>query len=541
MKASQHKKAKCALFAWLVTLLLLCTLFLAGCPDNGATLTPIPPCTHSYSSDCDKECDVCRAPRVTDAAHTYATPTLCEDKSCLACGELLRQTHDYTVTGGVQPTLLTGGHKDELCSKCGDTVTTTLPPLSAKELGMHAVYITERDDAALRLPSLTKEDGEIPVDYMFVSADESYTDFSCVATMKVQGATSASYPKKNYTVKLYKDDTLLLRKKVDFGWGKESKYCMKANYVDSSHARNIVGARLAAQVTASRQGLAQTLGLAPNYGLIDGFPILVYVNGSFHGLYTMNIPKDNWQLGMKKESETKQAILMGSAWRSRVRLEKPIGPEGPAYYGLEVEHCSTEDEAWIIASFNNVINTLITKDKAYIRRELPKYVDIDAAIDNFILAYAIAAADNVSKNVLWVTYDGVKWIPVMYDMDGTFGMRWNGTPNDPATDTTCVPYYKGNGDISLQDGSSQLLYALVRYFGDELSARYFALRGELLTTDNLATLFWEFQSGIAPEAYEADLTVWPSIPYGEENRDNMMAAFEAHLEKLDAFFFRLHP
>ena len=326
------------------------------------------------------------------------------------------------------------------------------------------------------------------------------------------------------------------KKKVDFGWGTESKYCMKAIYVDVSHARNIVGARLAAQVTAGRTGLDSTLALAPNYGLIDGFPILVYVNGSFHGLYTMNIPKDNWQLGMKKESETKQAILLGSAWRSCVRLEKPIGEEGPDYYYLEVEHCSTENEEWIIDSFNNIINTLLTMDEAYIRAELPKYLDIDAAIDNFLLTHAICAADNVSKNILWVTYDGVKWIPVMYDMDGTFGMRWNGRPLDPVTETNvCVPVYK-NGKISLQDGSSLLYYTLVRYYGWELTERYWELRGGYLSNENIDTLFTEFQSGIATEAYEADAALWPNLPYPQTNRYSMAAEYAKHMEKLDAFF-----
>ena len=37
---------------------------------------------------------------------------------------------------------------------------------------------------------------------------------------------------------------------------------------------------------------------APNNANIDGFPVEVYINGEFLGLYTFNMPKDAWMLGL---------------------------------------------------------------------------------------------------------------------------------------------------------------------------------------------------------------------------------------------------
>ena len=73
---------------------------------------------------------------------------------------------------------------------------------------------------------------------------ESYTE------IKIQGHTSLSFEKKNYTIKLFKDSECTEKNKVEVNkdWGKQSKYCLKANWVDDvTQARNIVSARISAK------------------------------------------------------------------------------------------------------------------------------------------------------------------------------------------------------------------------------------------------------------------------------------------------------
>ena len=71
---------------------------------------------------------------------------------------------------------------------------------------------------------------------------ESYTE------IKLQGSTSLGFEKKNYTIKLFKDSECTEKNKVEVkaDWGKQSKYCLKANWVDDvTQSRNIVSARIA--------------------------------------------------------------------------------------------------------------------------------------------------------------------------------------------------------------------------------------------------------------------------------------------------------
>ena len=122
-----------------------------------------------------------------------------------------------------------------------------------------------------------------------------YVDIKC------QGTSSMSYPKKNFTIKLYTDKAKTKKLKVDFkGWGKQSKFVLKANWIDITHARNVVSARLWGDIVKTRPdyatALPELLRTSPNQGAVDGFPVLVYSNGVYQGRYTLNIPKDKWTI-----------------------------------------------------------------------------------------------------------------------------------------------------------------------------------------------------------------------------------------------------
>ena len=69
---------------------------------------------------------------------------------------------------------------------------------------------------------------------------------SYYATIKIQGTSSLAYAKKNYTIKFFDDPDHEVKSAVDVGWGSENEYCLKANWIDKTHCRNVVTAKLAA-------------------------------------------------------------------------------------------------------------------------------------------------------------------------------------------------------------------------------------------------------------------------------------------------------
>jgi hypothetical protein len=235
---------------------------------------------------------------------------------------------------------------------------------------------------------------------------------------------------------------------------------------------------------------------------------------------------------------------MADAWTNSVNMREEIGEGDFADYGWEVEHSSTDDETWIKDSFNKLIALINCGDDARIKAELANHLDIEAAIDNMIYTYFINAADNVAKNILWATFDGEVWIPSMYDMDGTFGIYWNGDTIDPdltdknATPRNTFPSINPNGSLSIP--GSKMFSTLIRCFPDEVEERYKELRKEILTVKNTRATFEAFFEKVAPIAYRSDAERWVSVPHPDANLSNMYEATQKQLARLDEFFYKFN-
>ena len=405
------------------------------------------------------------------------------------------------------PSLLEPGKMQLLCVLCGMVLDEHSIPAASDSIPV--LYMT--GDYA----SAGKQKNEVEMSFSYVDPDGD--DYEGYALIKVQGATSVNYDKKNYTIKLYKASDYDKKLKIDLGWGKESKYVIKANWVDFIQARNVVSCRLWGDMVASRNYSANQERLAAlptNGGAIDGFPIMVFMNGSFHGLYTLNVPKDEWMFGMD-DSET-EAILCADDWVNTdfsVLLteftENSSGDLVANKGGWELKYCGTDDTSWVTESFNNLILFCQEKDGAEFKAGLSQYLDVDAAIDYLIYLYAILMRDNTSKNMIWATYDGVTWIPSVYDQDGTFGMVWDGKRYAGAGDNLpkvsngkiSVNFSQGNGYFILWD-------KLWNNFTEEILVRYMELRQTVLSYDNMVAEFEAFRAEIPEAVYEADIEKW---------------------------------
>ena len=142
------------------------------------------------------------------------------------------------------------------------------------------------------ISAMEEKDDERVISFQYDDGQQIRTGY---AEIKVQGNSSLAYEKKNYTIKLYSDSECKDKLLLDLGWGKENKYCLKANWVDRTQARNVVTANLAAQAQEQYGILLQ----APNHGLTDGVPVEIYSNGQFLGFrqFREAIPRNELRKG----------------------------------------------------------------------------------------------------------------------------------------------------------------------------------------------------------------------------------------------------
>lgn len=376
--------------------------------------------------------------------------------------------------------------------------------------------------------------GSIPDSKSYVAGELEYvsktTKFHAYTYIKLQGNSALRLPKKNYTVNLYSDENRNVRLNKEFkNWGFHNNFVLKADYNDILHARNVVGAKLWSKVVQSRSDydtLPEELKNSPNHGAIDGFPVRVYVNGTYNGLYNWTIPKCDWMVGM--DSTNANHVLLSAEFNDNGNVNYQYNPcnfntlwdGNKNYFDVEVGKNSPE----LVSSLNAVIEAIINDDPVALEQSL----DIKSAIDYFIFQEIILGTDGLAKNMLLATYDMSKWYLSAYDMDSTFDLDWEGN---------ILEYYDSdmpNGPYNNQF-SSLLSYIWEYYYGDYVE-RYTELRKSVLSYSSIIEEFEKYISIFSEDIYIQDTDIYPNIPSVTDNTLNSLRNFvKNRLEYLDDY------
>lgn len=329
----------------------------------------------------------------------------------------------------------------------------------------------------------SKNDGNVKVPFVFSNGTERFNGF---CTLKVQGNSTTAYPKKNFTFKTFTDKACKNKMNIAFNdWGEQNKFVLKADWIDISHARNIVSARLWSDVVASRSSyddLPELYKSSPNNCVVDGFIIKVYANGVYWGRYSFNIPKDPWMFNMDDSLDT-HAVLCSedyssSCFRATAKLD-----------GTDWTDEMHEDNPpqSIKTRWNQVISFVQTSSDEDFVANINNYIDLESLIDYYIFAYVDCGLDALGKNQIYLTYDGIHFYASMYDMDSTWGLYWNGLRFVPAT-------YRMQEDYEVGvNNTSNLLYDRIEaLFVDQIKARYQSLRNGILSAAYIKEKFKEW-------------------------------------------------
>ena len=344
-------------------------------------------------------------------------------------------------------------------------------------------------------------DGDIPTTKTEVLATLKYkskTDiFTAYIKIKCQGNSSLNYPKKNFTIKMFEDEARTIKLKKDFkGWGKQNKFCLKANWMDFSHARNICCAKLWGEVVRSRddyQNYPEEFKTSPNQGAVDGFPFLLYCNGHYWGRYTWNIPKDGWMFNMDSNLDT-HCILCSEDYNSSCFRAAAV------INGTDwTDELHDTVPASIVTRWNEIITFVQTSSDDDFKANLSNYFYVDSLIDYYIFSYMICHLDGLGKNQLFFTYDGQRWIAGAYDMDSTIGLYWNGESFVSITYRMQEDY-----EVAVHNTSNLLYDRLKTLYSEEITARWGVLKTTVLDKYHMIEVFDDFCSIVSNEIMNYD-------------------------------------
>lgn len=374
--------------------------------------------------------------------------------------------------------------------------------MTGLEIGPHPIFVKPTTtnipeiyftgDAA----NMTKDiSSTLRMDYKFPSGEvvRMYTDISW------QGQSSTTYPKKNYKIKLYEDQNLNKKKKFSPSADirKNSKFVLKANWIDSTHSRNIVNSGLYADITSTRSYIPDGLIGAENFAQIKGHPVNVYINGSYIGLYTLNTTKSSNMFNMKGDKENEIAIG-ADVWSDTTlfKTDSATLEEGKDFEVLAPDVVTDTTKA----SVNRLLAFVNSSSDTDFVNNINDYIDLPSMIDYFIFANVTQDTDGMGKNATYYTYDGKKWTAVAYDLDSTWGLHWDGASLDPY-DQNAISF-RGN----------KLFNRISSSFKEQIKARHKELRATVLRSDVVINKFERFIDEIGKENFDNEQTKWTTLP-----------------------------
>lgn len=373
----------------------------------------------------------------------------------------------------------------------------------------------------------SKDNGDMQLSMRYISKT---ADFTYPVTLKVQGSSSTSYPKKNFTLKPYEDSTYESKKELAFkNWGAMNKFVLKAHWIDHSHVRNVGTAKIWGKVVEARAdyaSLPEELRNSPNNGATDGFTVKVFANGVYQGLYEWIVPKDKL---FGQDSDVSTHSILNSELNNQPTCA--FNTTSPTISGNWSEELQDTMSADISTSFANLIKFVAGSTDEEFVANAENYFDVQSVIDYDIFARVFCIVDNLCRNQIFFTYDGKKWYEGVWDVDAILGL--------PPTVRGFFAYDTEfqSGYIAYKDyGMTNLLYHRVEtLFAERFKARYAELRADVLSVESIIDVYERLtdtiktHDGLLEEDYASTTGggAFTGIPYKTENSIQQIRNFVA--------------
>lgn len=332
--------------------------------------------------------------------------------------------------------------------------------------------------------------------------------------VKWQGNSSLNFAKKSYRLKTL-DADYKKKDKVKFksSWSKNSKFNLKAYYTDGLLSRDPVNAQIGSAILASQNNLPDDIVKEDNFGFISGFPVVLFINQEYAGLYSLNTARPSFEY-------TKYAI-MGDQWNdiSQFKSTNPQAKlDGSDFESLNPDDAPNDDERKAV---NDLIKFVSTSSDDEFKSHLEEHVSIDSAIDYLILNNIIGNPDAFAKNQILLSWDGKKWYFSAYDLDDSFQGAWDGTVTEKPT--------------IIVGENHKLFERLCNLFADKIKQRYTDLRS-WLTPDWILAKYRSRVDKIGVKNYQKEFAKWNNPAKDIEDFNQLRAAVYAQISLLDKFW-----
>jgi hypothetical protein len=385
----------------------------------------------------------------------------------------------------------------------------------------------------------------------FQLVSDSFPQDTGVVDMGIEtrGSTSQEFDKKSFSIELVEqDDPTDELKMTLLDLRKDGDWITDASYRDTSFVRNIIGHDIFNDMRP--YAFIDENGVQKGQAAIRGHLSEVYLNNSYNGVYVLEEKVDRKLLGLKKISVPEDAN--GNEVFDQIDFSDPengsvlykadsnlatLGNLATARIDFEQKYPKIKDVArW--EPLEELISFITTSSDSEFIANIGNMVEIDSAVDYWLLMNVIADTDSFKKNYYIARSGSGKFFFVPWDNDASFGMAWDG-----ARDTDSINFFQS--DTSENMLLRRLFNLPQTGFIAKAKLRWNELRNTLFSQPALVARFESYHILLDAEdengdsARDRNLARWPgsgnvdSGDIGLGNATSIGNWLDDHLEYLD--------
>lgn len=281
-------------------------------------------------------------------------------------------------------------------------------------------------------------DGDFGTEYkpseVILTMPGEMSSFPMLSRTKWRGNTTVRYTreKRNYHIKFVDDEGNKVNYRFFPEMRQDNSWLLDAGQVDNARIRNRVGMNLWMDLVPPMY-YQQEEPKALNG--VHSRIVEVFLDGKYHGFYSMSEAVDRKQLKLKKYDEDTKAIH-GQLWKASkwndytcmTAVAADYHKTLPAWNGYELKYPDISDVKptdW--TPLYRAIDFVVNSTKKDFIANVAQHFDLPVLQRYYILYQLLLAWDNGGKNIYWAIYDKdvqEKLTLVAWDFDATVGQDY---------------------------------------------------------------------------------------------------------------------
>ncbi|WP_026473785.1 CotH kinase family protein [Alkaliflexus imshenetskii] len=384
-----------------------------------------------------------------------------------------------------------------------------------------SLFFTELPIISINTDNTIVDEPNVLANFKMIETNQNYLE--SYVGIQYRGASSQSYPKKSMEIEFWTDNTGNTTQDYSLlGMVNDDDWNLQAMYNEPLRIRSKTNNDLWRMINTlhyQNQEPEAINGIRMKY-------VELFVNNEYRGLYCLGEKVNRKQLKLKKHNGTiRGELYKGVSWGASTFKSIPPYDNNSLYWsGFEYKH-PDEETNW--SNIYELVDFVINSSDNDFYNQYKERFELDNLVDYYIFLNLLRATDNTGKNLYIAKYNtNSKYFYVPWDLDGTFGIIWNGTKDNTTNDILTNGLYNR---LKFECSAGGFL--------EKLKNRWNDLRSSVIAHESIMSLFssnYNFleRNGI----YDREKLAWTGYVHESNSLDYISSWLTNRLSYLDQKF-----